>query len=437
MDDPEYSEKGWILRLPRFLRPREEPRPAPAQHNTSAPDDALRVAAVFSARCLIVIGFLYVLVLGLNRISLVTITITVAVMLSAILRPVVNGGVRLGAPRWLAAPVVFLLGVGFIGAAMWFVVSQITNNMDTIVTRLNEAGVSILIWLQEGPAHMSAEQVNQLSTLLAEKLTNARGDIASGALATASSVASFLGGSILCLFSLLFLLLDDGQIWSWVMSLFPARQRSRLKVGGAVAWRTLVAYMRSTILLAFINALTMVPIMMFARMDLVVPLAVLLFLGSLIPMIGMVVAGVVLMLVALVLKGPVTALAMGIALFLVIQLEGNLLNPYILGKAVRIHPLAILATVTGGTLVGGPFGAFVAVPFVAIVNNVVTAVRDPQPEPPTDLVKAGDVVEEQAESGVPPAGSPPGAEPTSVENRLSRDELSSPGEVGVVGEVAR
>lgn len=394
MDAPESTEKTRILRLPRFFRPRPEEPPPPHQGPVTAPEDALRVAAAIAGRLLVVIAFCYVLLLLLNQISLVTITITVAIMLSAILRPIVNSAVRQGFPRPLAAPVVFLLGVGSIGIAMWFVVTQITGNVDTITTRIGEAGLAITRWLQEGPMHLSQAQVDQYNTEFVSRLTNARGDIASGAIATASSLVGVVTGSLLCLFALLFLLLDDGTIWSWVVGLFPGREQPRVLVAGAVAWKTLVAYMRSTIVLALINALTMVPIMMFAKMDLVIPLAVLLFLGSLIPMIGMLVAAVVLMLVALVMQGPVTALVMGIALFLVIQLEGNLLNPYILGKAVSIHPLAILATVTGGTLVGGPFGAFVAVPFVAIVNNVVTAVRGSGDQNAPEMVRAGTVVDE-------------------------------------------
>lgn len=449
MDAREPSEKSRGVRLPRFLRPREEHVPPPHGGPATAPEDALRFAAAIAGRLLIVIAFCYVLLLLLNQISLVTITITVAVMLSAILRPIVNSAVRAGFPRAVAAPVVFLLGVGSIAISLWFVITQITGNMDTITTRLNEASLAILGWLENGPAHMSADQVNQLSTDLAGRLTNARGDLASGFLATATSVVGIITGSILCLFALLFLLLDDGTIWAWLVGLFPTREQPRVLVAGAVAWKTLVAYMRSTILLALINALSMVPIMMFAEMDLVIPLAVLLFLGSLIPMIGMLAAGAVLMLVALVMQGPVTALVMGIALFLVIQLEGNLLNPYILGKAVSIHPLAILATVTGGTLVGGPFGAFVAVPFVAIINNVVTAVRrseapagaaataagvapaatPPTPEPAApEMVRAGTVVDDvmgQAPGARPPAAAGGGTTP------------DAPAGVGVLGEVAR
>ncbi|GAB78620.1 AI-2E family transporter [Austwickia chelonae] len=404
MDVGEMADRVRGVRWPSFLRRREEA--APPEPETSHPDSegALRAASLIAWRLLILAAFLYVLILLLNKISLVTITITVAVMISAVLRPLVDLAVRCHLPRWFAAPVVFLLGVGLLGVAMWFVATQITNNLDSMALRLNDAGQAILSWLQYGPAHMSPEQFNQLSKQLTDQLSNARGDIASGALATANSVMTFLTGSILCLFAVLFLLLDDGQIWRWVVGLFPAREHERVQVGGAAAWRTLVAYMRSTIILALINALTMVPVMMFAQMDLVVPLAVMLFLGSLIPMIGMLLAGAVLMLMALVLKGAVTALAMGIALFLVIQLEGNLLNPYILGKAVQIHPLAILATVTGGAMVGGAFGAFVAVPLVAIVNNVVKAVSAlPVPEPAS--VSVGVHVDVSADVGDGPGGS--------------------------------
>ena len=173
----------------------------------------------------------------------------------------------------------------------------------------------------------------------------------------------------------MFLLTDEGGIWRWVVRLFPSEARAKVAHAGNVAWRTLIAYMRSTVLLALINSLTMVVVMLIAGMPLVVPLGVLLFLGSMIPLIGMLVAGAVVVLVALVTKGLVMALVMAIALFLTVQLEGNLLNPLILGKAVQIHPLGILMAVTAGTILGGIFGAFIAVPLVAILNNVANDVH--------------------------------------------------------------
>lgn len=346
---------------------------------------AMRAVASWSARFLLIVAALFVLWRILDAISLVTITVTVAVMISAVLRPWVNLLARSGVPRWLAATFVFLLGVVAIGALTWFVIAQITDNADTIGLKLNQAVVGFSDWLQHGPARLSDEQVAQYTAEIQRQLTNAIGGILSGAYATATSIIGVLSGIILCLFALLFLLLDDGAIWRWVVSLFPANSIPAVQEAGRVAWRTLVAYMRSTVFLAVINALTMVVIMMIANIELVVPLGVLLFLGSLIPLVGMLVAGAVLVLVAWVMNGPVVAMVMLVSLFLTVQLEGNLLNPYILGKAVNIHPLAILATVTGGTLVGGIFGAFTAVPLVAIINNVATAMR-PEAETPVPLV---------------------------------------------------
>jgi len=222
---------------------------------------------------------------------------------------------------------------------------------------------------------MSERQVQQLIDDLTRTITENRASLAQGVFATANSALLIVSGAVFCLFATLFLLADDGGIWRWVVRLFPGEAQAKVAHAGKVAWRTLIAYMRSTVVLALINSLTMVVIMLIAGMPLVVPLGVLLFLGAMIPLIGMLVAGVVVVLVALVTKSLVMALVMAIALILTIQLEGNLLNPYILGKAVQIHPLGILVGVTAGTILGGIFGAFIAVPLVAVLNNVANDVH--------------------------------------------------------------
>lgn len=387
----ELAERAWhqMTRLRRQHPPTDrpaEPQPPGPPTGGGGMDIAVREAAAWSARFLIIVAALFVLWRMLDAISLVTIALTVATMISAVLRPWVNSLTNGGIPRWLSGSLVFLIGVGALTLVVWFVISQITNNTDIIVVQLMNANQDIIRWLSEGPLRMSEEQLQRIGSDITSQLMNAQGDLAARAFSTATSALSVLAGAILCLFTLLFLLLDDGAIWRWVVQLFPREAQVKVMDGGSVAWRTLVAYMRSTVLLAAINALTMVPVMMIARMELYVPLGVLLFLGSLIPMVGMLVAGAVLVMIALVMNGPVTALVMGIALFLTVQLEGNLLNPYILGKAVNIHPLAILATVTAGALAGGIFGAFIAVPAVAIINNVAVALRPRAAATPMPLV---------------------------------------------------
>jgi predicted PurR-regulated permease PerM len=302
-------------------------------------------------------------------------------MISALLQPAAALLMRHRVPRIPAALLVFVLGMTTLAGAAWFVVQQVSSNASALANQLEDAVSKIQSWLITGPPHMSQTQVNRLVDDLTKAVTENRASLAQGAFATANSALLVVSGAVFCLFATLFLMTDDGGIWRWVVRLFPPRAAVKVAHAANVAWRTLIAYMRSTVLLALINALTMVAIMLVAGIPLVVPLGVLLFLGSLIPLIGMLVAGVLVILVALVTKGLVIAVVMAVALFLTVQIEGNLLNPYILGKAVQIHPLAILMAVTAGTIVGGIFGAFIAVPLVAILNNVASDLIDRVPGP--------------------------------------------------------
>jgi predicted PurR-regulated permease PerM len=345
-----------------------------------------RVTAAWALRFLIVMAALYVLLTMLNAVSLVTITVIVAVMICALLQPGVELLMRNRVPRIPAAILVFVLGMSALVGAAWFVVQQVSASSSELGAQLLDAVAKIRNWLVTGPPQMSEHQVQQLIDDLTKTITDNRASLAQGVFATANSALLIVSGAVFCLFATLFLLTDDGGIWRWVVRLFPSEARAKVAHAGNVAWQTLIAYMRSTVLLALINALTMVVVMLIAGMPLVVPLGVLLFLGSMIPLIGMLVAGVVVVLVALVTKSLVMALVMALALILTIQLEGNLLNPFILGKAVQIHPLGILMGVTAGTILGGIFGAFIAVPLVAILNNVANDLhgRD-MGEPAPDL----------------------------------------------------
>jgi putative heme transporter len=380
-------------------------RPAPPDGGRT-----LHGAASLSLRFLLVVAALYVLLRLLNAVSLVTITVVVALLVTALLQPAVAWLVRRGLPRPLAATAVFVLGIVAIGLAAWFVVSQVASNATSLGDQLRSALAAIQTWLVHGPPHLSAAQVGQIGTDIQNAVSANRAGILSGVFATASSALGVISGAVLCLFAIFFMMLDDGSIWRWIVGLFPDREEPRVDHAGQVAWRTLSAYMRSCVVLAFINALTMVIVMLVAGLPLVVPLGVLLFLGSLIPLVGMIVAGVVVVLVALVTKSLAVAIVMAVALVLTVQLEGNLLNPWILGKAVNIHPLGVLLAVTSGTILGGVFGAFIAVPLVAVLNNVRKTVR-------MDLrLTDSAVVEELSEGGDlaaalmgdPPAGRPAG-----------------------------
>lgn len=348
-------------------------RPRDPRHEVSF---GLRVAAWWSICFIVVTAALFLLIYLLNSISLVTITVSVAVMISALLQPAVGWLVNRGVPRGLAATGVFLVGICGISVLIWFVISQIAASMGDLQGSMAAAADRIHDWLVSGPLQMSEKEAARYSTGLGETLTSGAVNGGGGAVQTANSAVGVVSGGVLCLFATLFLLLDDGSIYRGFARLFPRHTRQHVLEGGVAAWRTLVVYMRSLVVLAALNALAMVPVMLIAGLPMVVPLAVLLFLGSLVPLVGVLVAGLVVCLVALVAKGVTTAIVLAVAMVLVVQLFGNLLNPIILGRFVDLHPLAILAGVTGGTIVGGIYGAFIAVPLVAVIKNVMYAVHD-------------------------------------------------------------
>lgn len=335
----------------------------------------VQVAAWWSLCFLLIVAGLMMLMRLLNMISLVTVTITVAVMICALLQPLVELLVRWRVPRTLAVLIVFLGGIALISWLVWFVISQIAYSKDSLLNQVDGAMASIRDWLVHGPLKMTPKQADRYTVQLSQTLQSDN-DLASGALQRASGAIGILSGGVFCLFATMFLLFDNGRMWKWFVGMFPSHTHSHMTEVGRAAWRTLTAYMRSLVLLAAINALAMVPVMMLAHMPLVIPLAVLLFLGSLVPLIGVIVAGVVVCLIAFFSQGLTTAIVVAVALVLIVQLFGNLLNPIILGKAVDIHPLAILVCVTAGTLVAGMFGAFVAVPLAAVINNAFRAVRE-------------------------------------------------------------
>ncbi|GAB3581325.1 hypothetical protein GCM10027579_09300 [Calidifontibacter terrae] len=335
----------------------------------------MQVAAWWSLCFLAIVAGLVTLLWLLNEIALVTVTVAIAIMITALMQPLVALLTRHRVPRVLAVLIVFLGGIALLSYLTWFVISQIAYSKDSLFNQLDGALASIRDWLIHGPLKMTPKQADRYTVDLGETLQTHNSDIASTAVDRATGAIGILSGGVFSLFATMFMLFDNGRMWRWVVSFFPDHIHNHVREAGEAGWRTLTAYMRSLVLLAAINALAMVPVMMAANVPLVIPLAVLLFLGSLVPLIGVLVAGAVVCLIAFVSQGLATAIVVAVALVLIVQLFGNLLNPIILGKAVDIHPLAILVCVTAGTLLAGVFGAFIAVPLVAVINNAAKAVR--------------------------------------------------------------
>ncbi|MCX5404905.1 AI-2E family transporter [Streptomyces sp. NBC_00335] len=335
----------------------------------------MRVAAEASWRLLLLAGMLWVLMKVISEVRLVVLAFAAALLVTALLQPFVVRLRRLGMPRGLATAVTAVLGFVVIGLVGWFVVWQVMDNLDQLSERLREGINELKLWALDSPFHVTEKQINDIAKNLSETIGTNTEQITSAGLQGVTVLVEVLTGMLLAMFSTLFLLYDGKRIWVWSTNLLPAAARPGVAGAGPRAWRTLTAYVRGTVLVALIDAVFIGLGLYFLDVTMAVPLAVFIFLFAFIPLVGAVISGALAVVVALVTQGPFTAAMVLLVVLAVQQIEGHVLQPFILGRAVRVHPLAVVLSVAAGGLVAGIGGAVVAVPLVAVTNTVVGYLR--------------------------------------------------------------
>ncbi|MEV5799130.1 AI-2E family transporter [Streptomyces collinus] len=373
-----------VVPAPRPATP-AGPRPDPAQ----AVPWGVRVAAEAGWRLLVLAGTVWVLMRVISAVQLVVFAFVIALLVTALLQPTVARLTRRGVPRGPATALTAILGFVVIGLMGWFVTWQVMENIDTLSNQIQNGIDDLRNWLLKSPFHVTDKQINQIAKNLREAIGANTDQITSAGLEGVQVVVEALTGILLVFFSTLFLLYDGERIWQWFLKLVPAAARPGVAGAGPRAWRTLTAYVRGTVLVALIDAVFIGIGIYFLDVPMAVPLAVFIFLFSFIPLVGAVASGALAVIVALVTQGVFTALMTLVVVLAVQQIEGHVLQPFILGRAVRVHPLAVVLTVAAGGMVAGIGGAVVAVPLVAVTNTVVGYLRQysleaQQPQSPPD-----------------------------------------------------
>jgi len=223
-------------------------------------------------------------------------------------------------------------------------------------------------WLINGPLHVNADRVNNLSNTISNEISKNSSSIASSAISTGKTVISVLAGIVLGLFVLVFLLYDGERVWRFMVHLFPAEARDRVDAAGVAVWRTLSNYIRGTLIVAVFHGVVIAIALTILGVPLVAPLALLVALGAFIPLVGSVIAGAVAVAVAGLTNGWVGAAVILIVLIVDNQVEAHLLQPFVVGRYVHIHPLVTVLALASGGLLLGVFGAIIAVPAAACIN---------------------------------------------------------------------
>ena len=334
----------------------------------------LRIATAYAWRFLVIAAAAAVFIWLVIQLKLLVIPLLVALLVAALLWPAFEAMIRHRVPRWLAIVVCVVGTLAIVSGLLWLAVWQITQQWGDVQHRTEEAIGAFRAFLIDGPFHLSAGQIedyiSQGLTLVQEQAQT----LWSGALAIGTTFGHVATGAVLALFILLCLLADGAGIWRWSVRLFPQRARAAVDAAGRNGWSTVINYARTQLLVATIDAVGIGLGAFLLGVPLAIPVAVLVFLGSFIPIVGAVVTGALAVFLALVYNGPWIALWMLVVVLAVQQLEGHVLQPILMGSAVKVHPLAVVLVVAGGAMIAGIPGALFAVPLAAFVNVAVVTI---------------------------------------------------------------
>ncbi|HEX3648756.1 MAG TPA: AI-2E family transporter [Pseudonocardiaceae bacterium] len=345
----------------------------------------LRVAAAASWRFLLLLAALAALGWVLGRLSAVTVPVGVALLASALFAPLVERLVRWHVPRGLATLLAIVVGLAVVGGVVTLVATTVTANLPQLQSEVGASLNSITAWLEHGPFHLSHDQLQRMLNKAVSTLQGNTSSLASRAVATATTVGTTVTEALLAVFSLVFFLATGAQVWSYTLKIVPADIRDRVDVAGRRGFASLVSYVRATVAVACVDAVCIGVGIWIVGVPLAFPLAALIFVGAFVPIIGAVVAGAAAVLVALVAKGVVAAAIVLAILVAVMQLESHVLQPFLLGRVVRLHPLAVVLAIATGVEIAGIIGGLLAVPITAVAKSAIgSLLHDHTMEP--DLV---------------------------------------------------
>lgn len=351
----------------------EEQRSEPSEPRSAAQELPLgiRVAAAWSWR-LILIGLALAGVLWLIvQVRIIVIPVLIAILLTALLTPVVNWIERQGAPRSVGVLIAIVAFFASVWALVTLIITQMRNGFDDLTVRSQEVWQDVLQWVKHNSLGISAEQLESFGNQIMKTIEGNQSEIWNGALGIATTAGQFVTGMLLTIFSLIFMLIDGQRIWIWVLGFLPAKAHAPVYAAGRSGWVSVGQYVRVQIFVAFVDAVGIGIGALALGVPLAIPIAILVFIGSFIPFLGAITTGLLATFIALIYNGPVNALIMLGVVILVNQIEGHVLQPLVMGSAVRVHPLGVVLAVSTGALLAGIPGALFAVPIAASANAIV------------------------------------------------------------------
>lgn len=331
---------------------------------------SLRVSAAYAWRLLLIAAAAGVIIWIVIQLKLLVIPLLIGILVTALLWPAFEWMLRHRFPRWLAIVIALLGTVAIVTGLLWLVGWQISREWAQVQARTVDAVDEFRQYLIDGPLHLTETQIQDYLDQGFALIQQQAELLWSGALAIGTTAGHVLVGALLTLFILICLLADGSGIWRWTTKLFPRDARPAVDAAARSGWRTVVNYAKTQLLVATIDSIGIGLGAFLLGVPLAIPVAVLVFLGAFVPIVGAVTTGAVAVFLALVYNDPWNAFWMLVVVIGVQQFEGHVLQPILMGTAVKVHPLAVVLVVAGGSMIAGIPGALFAVPLAAFVNVV-------------------------------------------------------------------
>lgn len=345
------------------------------------------VAAAWSWRVLLIITMSAGAIWLLSHVSLLVIPLLIAALLATLLQPAHRLLLKLKFPPVLSSLTLTLALVLVVVALLTLAGQQLAAGFVTMQASVSAGIRDFIALIESWGISFDALNYQELLNDLGSTLQANSGAILSGALGFGSTATNIGAGIVMALFALIFFLKDGPKIWGFLLNFVPRIHRRAVDGAGYAGWGALGSYVRVQIFVAFVDALGIGLGAWILGVPLAMPLGVLVFLGSFVPIVGAVLTGAVAVLLALVANDWINALLMLLVVLAVQQIESNVLQPLVMGKAVNLHPLAVFLAVSAGIATLGLVGAVFAVPILAFINEFIKYLSrkpwldDPDPEP--------------------------------------------------------
>ncbi|WP_267421223.1 MULTISPECIES: AI-2E family transporter [unclassified Curtobacterium] len=312
---------------------------------------------------------------GLSQLSLVVIPVLLALIIASAILPLIDLMRRIHIPSILATWIALILIIGVLGTVVWLIVLAVEHQIGSLISSAVDGIGELETVAGNLPFSIDQDQLRSIRSDAIDFVTSRQFGV--GALAGLSAAGNFATAFAVFVVVLFFFLKDGPRIWDFLCRPFHGDDLARARRIGHETVTTLGGYIRGTATVAVVDAVAIGIGVAVIQVPLALPLAVIVFVFAFVPLVGATIAGALAALVALVSNGPTAAIWVIVIVFAVNQLEGNFLQPVVMGRTLKLHPLVILIALTIGTVTAGIIGAILAVPLTAVAWSIVTIWRGP------------------------------------------------------------